>query len=62
MQSVDTGYGRLVKLEVAKEGDNVEIWDINKLSPSDRNILMTHSVGDAVVKLDLDQQYRKLLF
>ena len=39
----------MVKLEVAKaleawyqEGDNVGKWDTNKLSPSDRSILLTH--------------------
>ena len=66
---VDAGYGRLVKFEVGKaleawleEGDNVEKWDTNKLSASDRRILLTHWVGDAVAKVDSDQLYRRRLF
>ena len=58
MQSVDAGYRRLVKVRVEKaleawyeEGDNVEKWDTNKLPASDRRILLTHLVGDAVAKV-----------
>ena len=69
MQSVDAGYRRLVKVRVEKaleawyeEGDNVEKWDTNKLSSSDRRVLLTHWVGEAVAKLDSDQLYRRHLF
>ena len=69
MQPVDAGYGRLVKLGVGKaleawqeEVDNVEKWDINKLSSSDRRVLLTHWVSEAVATLDSDQQYRRRLF
>ena len=48
VQSADSGYGRLVKLRVGKgleawyeEGDNVEKWETNKLSSSDRRVLPT---------------------
>ena len=68
MQPGDAGYGRQVKLEVGKaleawleKGDNVEKWDTNKLSASDRRILLTHWVGDAVAKVDSDQPYRRRL-
>ena len=69
VQSVDAGYGRLVKLGVGKaleawyeEGDNVEKWGTNKLSSSDSRVLLTHWVGEAVAKLDSDQLYRRHLF
>ena len=68
MQPGDAGYGRQVKLEVGKaleawleKGDNVEKWDTNKLSASDRGILLTNWVGDAVAKVDSDQLYRRRL-
>ena len=68
MQSVDAGCGRLVKLGVRKvseawyeEADNVETWDTNKLSSSDRKVLLTHWGGEAVAKLDLCQLYRRRL-
>ena len=34
-----------------EKGDNVEKWDTNKLPASDRRILLTHLVGDAVAKV-----------
>ena len=68
VQPVDAGFGRLVKLEVEKaleawleKGDNVGTWDTNKLFASDRRILLTHWVGDAVAKVDSDQLYRRRL-
>ena len=69
VQSADSGYGRLVKLRVGKgleawyeEGDNVEKWETNKLSSSDRRVLPTPWVGEVVAKLDSDQLYRRRLF
>ena len=63
------GYGGLVKVGVGKalevwyeEGDNVKKSDTNKLSSSDRRVLLTHWVGEAVAKLDMDQLYRRRLF
>ena len=37
-------------------------WDTNKLYASDRRILLTHWVGDAVAKVYSDQLYRRRLF
>ena len=44
-----------------EKGDNVGTWDTNKLFASDRRILLTHWVGDAVAKVDSDQLYRRRL-
>ena len=40
----------------------METWDTNKLSSSDRRVLLTHWVGEAVAKLDSDQLHRGHLF
>ena len=39
----------------------MEKWDANKLSSSDRRVLLTHWVGKAVAKLDSDQLRRRRL-
>ena len=69
VQSVDTGDRRLVKLEVGKgleawyeEGNNVETWHPTKLSSSNRKVLLTHWVGEAVTELDANQQCRRRFF
>ena len=57
----------LVKLEVGKA---LKAWYMrqrgkvgyNKLFPSDRRVLLTHWVGEAVAKVDSDKLYRRRLF
>ena len=51
VQPVDAGYGRLFKVLVGKSldawllnGDNVERWESNKLTASDRRVLITQWV------------------
>ncbi|CAN0033077.1 unnamed protein product, partial [Pylaiella littoralis] len=69
VQPVDAGYGRLFEVYVRKEldvflpeGDNVERWESNKLTASDRRILLTQWIGRAAKKLDSDMRYRRRLF
>ena len=67
MQTVDAGRRGLVKLEVGKA---LKAWYMrqrgkvgyNKLFPSDRRVLLTHWVGEAVAKVDSDKLYRRRLF
>ena len=56
---MDEGYGRLVKVYVAqaldewlRNGDHVELWESNKLTASDRRILIMQWTGRAVGKID----------
>ena len=44
------------------DGDNVEKWESNKLTASDRRILITQWTGEAAKKIDSDTAYRKRLF
>lgn len=69
VQPVDAGYGRLFGVNVGKEldvflleGDNVERWESNKLTASDRRILLTQWIGRAAKKIDSDMRYRRHLF
>ena len=69
VQSVDAGYGRLFKFLVGKSpdawllnGDNVERWESNKLTASDRRVLITQWVGGAAKQIDSDIRYRRRLF
>ena len=67
VQTVDAGRMGLVKLEVGKA---LKAWYMrqrgkvghNKLFPSDRRVLLTHWVGEAVAKVDSDELYRRRLF
>ena len=66
VQPVDAGYGRLFKVLVGKSldawllnGDNVERWESNKLTASDRRVLITQWVGEAAKQIDSDIRYRK---
>ena len=63
------GYGRLFKVLVGKSldawllnGDNVEMWESNKLAASDRRVLITQWVGEAAKQIDSDIRYRRRLF
>ena len=63
------GYGRLVKVYVAQaldewllNGDDVELWESNKLTASDRRILITQWTGRAAEKIDSDIKTRTRLF
>ena len=69
VQPVDAGYGRLFKVLVGKSlgawllnGDNVERWKSNKLTASDRRVLITQWVGEAAKQIDSDIRYRRRLF
>ena len=69
VQPVDAGYGKLFKVYVGQaldkwllDGDNVEKWESNKLTASDRRILITQRTGEAAKKIDSDSAYRKRLF
>ncbi|CAM9606513.1 unnamed protein product, partial [Pylaiella littoralis] len=46
------------------EGDHVELWESNKLTASQRRILITQWVGEAAKKIDVDMgvEYRRRLF
>lgn len=71
VQPVDAGYGRLFKVYVGKfldkwllEADHVELWESNKLTASQRRVLITQWVGEAAKKIDVDMgvEYRRRLF
>ena len=69
VQSMDADYGRLFKVLVGKSldawllnGDNVERWESNKLTASDRRVLITHWVEEAAKQIDSDIRYRRRLF
>ena len=69
VQPLDAGYGRLFKVLVGKSldawllnGDNVERWESNKLTASDRRVLITQWVGEAAKQIDSDIRYRRRLF
>ena len=69
VQPVDAGYWRLFKVLVGKSldawrlhGDNVERWESNKLTASDRRALITQWVGEAAKQIDSDIRYRRRLF
>ena len=69
VQPVDAGYGRLFKVLVGKSldawllnGDNIERWESNKLTASDRRVLITQWVGEVVKQIDSDIRYRRRLF
>ena len=69
VQPVDSGYGRLFKVIVGKSldawllnADNVERWESNKLTASDRRVLITQWVGEAAKQIDSDIRYRRRLF
>ena len=69
VQLVDAGYGKLFKVYVGKaldawllNGDNVEKGESNKLTASDRRILITQWTGEAAKHIDRDIRYRRRLF
>eukprot|EP00903_Cladosiphon_okamuranus_P011389 g10732.t1 len=69
LQPVDAGAGRMLKVEVGKQqdawleqSDNIERWESNDLTASDRRVLITQWVGSAMQKLDDREEYRFRLF
>lgn len=69
LQPVDAGAGRMLKVEVGnqqdawlEQSDNIERWESNKLTASDRRVLTTQWVGAAMQKLDEREEYRFRLF
>ena len=66
---MDAGYGKLLKVYAGKaldgwllNGDNIEKWESNKLTASDRRILITQWTGEATKQIDRDIRYRRRLF
>ena len=66
---MDAGYGKLFKVYVGKaldawllNGDNVEKWESNKLTASDRRFLITQWTGEAAKQIDRDIRYSRRLF
>ncbi|CAN0572255.1 unnamed protein product, partial [Laminaria digitata] len=68
---IDAGYGRLFKVHVGKaldqwlmDADHMELWESNKLTASQRRILITQWVGEAAKKIDIEMgvDYRRRLF
>ena len=69
VQPGNAGYGKLFKVYVGQaldkwllDGDNVEKWASNKLTASDRRILIMQWTGEDAKKIDSDTAYRKRLF
>ena len=71
IQSIAAGYGRFFKEHVGKaldkwllDADHEELWESNKLTASQRRILITQRVGEAAKKIDveMDVEYRGRLF
>ena len=59
LQSIDAGLGALMKVEVGKQldiwlenRDNLERWESNALTASDRRVLLTKWVATAVEIVD----------
>ena len=67
---MDAGYGKLFKVYVGKaldswllNGDNnVEKRESNKLTASDRRILITQWTGEAAKQIDREIRYSRRLF
>ena len=69
LQPIDAGLGALIKVEVGKQldiwlenGDNLERWESNALTASDRRVLLTKWVATAVHIVDNRPNYRFRLF
>ena len=69
LQPIDAGLGALIKVEVGKQldiwlenGDNLERWESNALTASDRRVLLTKWVATAVDIVDNRPNYRFCLF
>ena len=69
LQPIDAGLGALIKVEVGKQldiwlknGDNLERWESNALTASDRRVLLTKWVATAVDIVDNRPNYRFRLF
>lgn len=64
LQPVDAGAGRFLKMEVGRrmdmwleQADNVERWENNSLTASDRRVLITQWVEAAIEELDSREEY-----
>ena len=69
LQPIDASLGALIKVEVGKQldiwlenGDNLERWESNALTASDRRVLLTKWVATAVDIVDNRPNYRFRLF
>ena len=69
VQPVDAGVGRMLKVEVGRQldiwlgqADNLEKWESDKLTASDRRVLITQWVGPAMDIVDNRPDYRFRLF
>ena len=69
LQPIDGGLAALIKVEVGKQldiwlenGDNLERWENNALTVSDRRVLLTKRVATAVDIVDNRPNYRFRLF
>ena len=69
VQHVDAGYGKLFNVYVGKaldgwllNGDNVEKRESNKLTASDRRILITRWTREAAKQIDREIRYGRRLF
>lgn len=66
---MDADYGKLLKVYAGQalnpwllNGDNVEKWESNKLTVSERRILITQLTGGAAKQINRDTEKRKRLF
>ncbi|CAN0514932.1 unnamed protein product, partial [Laminaria digitata] len=63
---IDAGYGRIFKVHVGKAVDKwlMDADHSNKLTASQRRILITQWVGEAAKKIDIEMgvDYRRRLF
>ena len=69
LQPIDAGLGALIKVEVGKHldlwlgnGTNLERWESNALTASDRLVLLTKRVAAAVDTVDNRPNHRLRLF
>ena len=69
LQPIDAVIGAFIKVEVGKQlglwlenGDNMERWESNALTASDRRVLLTKWVATAVNTVDCRAGYRFRLF
>lgn len=69
LQPVDAGHGRLVKVDVRmglgkwpEQGANLEEWECNTLTASERRVFITSCTADAVTRIKALSNYRHSLF
>ena len=59
VQPIDAGYGRLLKVYTGQaldewlgHGENLQKWECNALTASERRVLITKWVGEATERID----------